>query len=157
MMDLKKYKNCYVKLININNMAEIYGTLVDFDSKGNICLSRSIISVNKLIADPASTVNKIIKYNYAEREGSTISSILGPMYNNVNNDTIVWLNINNFAFIPIHDNASVLIEDAENSKKLISEWIDNVYSNYNEMYELLNNSEDENSESLNDTEKEKEK
>lgn len=136
-MDFKKYKDCYIKLINVNNMSEIYGILIDSDTKGNLCLKRSIISANRMVIDPATIFNKIIKYTYTEQEGSTISSILGPMYNNDKGDSIVWLNLQNYIFVPIHDNSSDISEDAEKSRDLIMKWIDNVYTNYSEMYELL--------------------
>jgi hypothetical protein len=143
-MDFKKYKNCYVKLLNINNMTEIYGKLVDFDTKGNICLSRSILSINRFNVDPASVLNKIIKYTYSEEGGSTISSILGPMYNNCKNDSIVWLNVNNYTFIPLYDNLHDMSDEATETKKRIIAWIDYVYNNYEEMYNLLTNEQSAN-------------
>lgn len=118
-------------------MAEIYGTLVDFDTKGNICLAKSIISINRMVVDPASITNKIIKYNYDESEGSTISSILGPMYNNHKDKSIVWLNLSNFVLVPIHDNDTELDGDNKTAKEMVSYWIDNVYDNYKEIRELL--------------------
>jgi hypothetical protein len=45
-MDLSIYKDKYVKLLNVNNMAEIFGIMIDYTGDF-ICLDKPIMSINQ--------------------------------------------------------------------------------------------------------------
>ena len=144
-MNLKEYKNTYIKLLNPTTFSEIFGLLVDFDTKNNICLHKAIITANRMVVDPSSVMNSIIQFKYNNVDGSVINSILCPAYNNDGNNQISWINISGWVITPIHKNDVQPEGDALEYRNVIEGWIDNVYENYNKMRELLpsvNNSQD---------------
>lgn len=149
-MDLKQYKNTYIKLLNPTTFSEIFGLLVDFDTKNNICLHKAIITANRMMVDPSSVMNNIIQFKYDNAEGSVINSILCPAYNNDTNGRsrqVSWINISGWVLTPIHTNDTEPKGDALEYRDVIEGWIENVYENYDKMRELLptvNNSQDNN-------------
>ena len=98
---MEQYKNTLIKLINISNMSEVQGTLEDI-TNDNIILSDSIIVVNRGVADLAGTVNDIIQYKYnGDQLGSTIASPLGPLFKNMGEKSVVFLNKTNWVYVPL--------------------------------------------------------
>lgn len=122
-------------------MSEIQGIFESYDKESNmISLSKSIIVVNRAIADLATTFNEIIQYKYnGNSVGSTLSTPLGPLFNNVDNKSLVFLNMTNYLFIPLYKNTDNIEENQRSAvlKDAMLPYIDSIYSQYGQMADFF--------------------
>lgn len=139
--DLNQYKGTIVKLINIFNNSEIYGYLEDQDeTSGLIVINKPIVSINRMVADSAGTMNSIIKYSYKERDGNTVTVPLATVFSNDGIDKhLVYLNLSNFIFIPLYDKSydeEILLDKNSNVvqiRKTFMDYIEFIYSTYTDV------------------------
>lgn len=122
-------------------MTEIQGTLESYnENNNNISLSDSIIIVNRAVADLATTFNDIVQYKYSgDTFGSTLSTPLGPLFNNENEKSVVHMNILNQVLVPLYNNTDNKVGDDGEPHKGIAlkdamvPYIKAVYEQFNEM------------------------
>ena len=140
-MQQEDFKGTLVKLINTNNMSEIQGFFESYDTQSNmISISKSIIVVNRAIADLATTFNEIVQYKYnGNSVGSTLSTPLGPLFNNIENKSVIFLNMNNYIFIPLYKNTDTKLEKSKSTvlKDAMIPYIDSIYSHYSQMADFF--------------------
>lgn len=140
MLNLNKYENTIIKLINIHNNSEIYGYLKSQYEDGYIVINKPIILINKYYVDPLSSFNSIIKYKYNDKDGTNITIPLSTVYNNDStNDNIIEININNFIFIPLYDNSYLSEKKLDKDEKILhiksifEDYIEYIYTAYGDM------------------------
>jgi hypothetical protein len=147
MINFDKYKNTIIKLINCNNSSEIYGYLIDWDEEGGMLkLDRPIISMNRMVADPADTFHRIIKYEYKSDLGSTMTVAAATLYKNDGDNNIAYFNYKDFIMVPLYENSilSDKIKDKDkyrnqlNIKKQFEEYIEYFYSTMKDFVDDIN-------------------
>lgn len=143
MIILDSYLGTLIKLINVNNMAEIWGTLISVN-ENDIVLEKSIIILNRAVADLASTFDDIIQYKYTGSTlGANIATPLGPVFNNTPEGSVVNLNTTNWIVVPFYsidqdlsvDNGNKTDSDYQiaNLINSMNAYIDDIYNHYIEM------------------------
>jgi len=66
-------------------------------------LNKAILSVNRMIADGAGTMQAIIKYNYNDEDGNVITVPASTVYANApNKKHITFVELSSFLFIPLY-------------------------------------------------------
>jgi len=107
-----------------------------------------VIVLNRAVADLATTIDDIIQYKYNGNQiGSTMTSPLGPLFNNVDDKSLIYFNLSNFVFVPICTNditmKSVDCEDNDNLKNILELkesmvlYIDSVYNDFTQMADFF--------------------
>jgi len=95
----------------------------------------------------ATTINEIIQYKYDNNSlGSTIASPLCPLFNNDDGKQIVYLNLYNWAFIPLYNKKDDINSSSNKKDDIMSgpaleevmlRYIDTIYEQYKEMTDML--------------------
>lgn len=138
---LDKYKGTLIKLCTPTLTNEVWGILLDVDKSTNyIKLGKAIIISSKFTLEPARIFDQIIRYKYDANASGTLTTPLNPLYNNDGTDSVSWICLDNWTFIPIHlssFNKVKKIDDGDIHYKRQSDiistmlaYIDAVYSDY---------------------------
>ena len=120
MLNLDRYKDTFIKLISVSTGTEIFGKLIDYDMESQfIELDKPLASVNRMIADPADTLNSIIKYTYDPKIGSTTTLTLSTLYKNKGEHNVAFLNLKDFIFVPLYDSSINEADDSQKNKDML--------------------------------------
>lgn len=146
---LDKYKNTLVKLCTPNLTNEVWGILLDVDKTSNyIKLGKGVIISNKFTLDPAGIFDKIIRYKYDASSDGTLTTPLNPLYNNDGNDSVSWICLDNWIFVPIHLASfykTIPNKDNKNEQRqaeivsTMTAYIDAVYNDYDAVISNIDN------------------
>lgn len=108
-------------------------------------LNKAILSVNRMIADGAGTMQAIIKYNYNDEDGNVITVPASTVYANApNKKHITFVELSSFLFIPLYDssyNSEKKLDKDENIvqiKETFENYIEYIFSTYNDVLVDIN-------------------